>query len=335
MIDAIIAAGVCGFAFWMGYSVNQGGACAVATAHEILHHRRARRFIGLLAASATAALVSTVLVWSEIVGAMHAGTVAVTPILLLGAVVFGCGALINDACLLGSLSRLGDGELRLLLLPPGLAVGFMLARHGLGEVSATGPSLLSAPGWTAIVGLTVWSVVLLLSLAFVSASADRMQDHGQNPPEGHRCWSLPLTMVVLGLTGGALFVTAPAWSYEDLVLDALPLAMAVARPDAIAFLAVGATVCGAIASSLRRRSWRPRRITAKDAVKTLAGGGLMGVGVAAIPGGNDGLVLAAVPALSPGGIAAYLTMMATIVFGLWLTGLRARAREIQTEPPSG
>lgn len=58
---------------------------------------------------------------------------------------------------------------------------------------------------------------------------------------------------------------------------AFPLIMAMAKPDVIAFLAVAATVCGSITSSLRRRAWRPRRITAKGAVMTLAGGGLMGV----------------------------------------------------------
>ena len=68
---------------------------------------------------------------------------------------------------------------------------------------------------------------------------------------------------------------------------------------------------------------------------TLVGGGLMGVGVAAIPGGNDGLVLAAVPALSPGGIAAYLTMTATIIFGLWLVSLRPGRRPVDAERPVG
>ena len=47
----------------------------------------------------------------------------------------------------------------------------------------------------------------------------------------------------------------------------------------------------------------------------------MGVGVALIPGGNNSLILAAIPALSPGGTAAYLLMTATIVLGL-----SARAR---------
>ncbi|MFA4938875.1 YeeE/YedE thiosulfate transporter family protein [Brevundimonas sp.] len=330
MFDPLFAVAICGLAFWMGYSVNQGGTCAVATAHEILHHRRPLRFIGLLAASATAALVATALVWSGIAAAMHAGTVGVTPTLLLGAVVFGCGALVNDACLLGSLGRLGDGELRLMLLPAGLAAGFLLAGHILGEATASGSSLLSTPGQAAIVGLTVWAVVLVLSLAVIARRGGRRQVSDQGPLRGHERWPLALTMVVLGLTGGALFVTAPAWTFTDLVRDSLPLAMAMARPDGIAALAVAATVCGAIASSLRRRAWRVRRITARGAAKTLAGGALMGVGVAAIPGGNDGLVLAAIPALSPGGIAAYLVITMTIIVGLWFKRLRS-ARDGQIE----
>ncbi|MBX9616405.1 MAG: YeeE/YedE family protein [Caulobacteraceae bacterium] len=335
MTDVVITLAVCGFAFWMGYSINQGGTCAVVTAHEILHHRSPRKFIGLLAASGTAALVATVLVWSDFGGAMHAGTIPATRTLLLGAVVFGCGALVNDACLLGSLSRLGDGELRLLLVPVGLAAGFTAARLALGEIAATGVSLLSEAGPAALAGLAAWSVVLVLSLMFVARNGAGAHDRGQPPLRGHKPWPLPLTMVVLGLTGGALFVTAPAWTYPDLLRDALPLAMAMARPDVMTVVAVAATVCGAVTSSLRRGAWKPQRITVRAAVTTLAGGGLMGLGVATIPGGNDGLVLAAVPALSPGGIAAYLTMMATILSGLWLIRLRTGRGRVEAERQVG
>ena len=42
----------------------------------------------------------------------------------------------------------------------------------------------------------------------------------------------------------------------------------------------------------------------------------MDVGVALIPGGNNGLILAALPALSPGGTAASLLTTTTIVIRL-------------------
>ena len=53
----------------------------------------------------------------------------------------------------------------------------------------------------------------------------------------------------------------------------------------------------------------------------------MGVGVALIPGGNNGLILAAILALSPGGTAACLLMTTTIVLGL-----SARARIFRKGP---
>ena len=64
-ISTLIA---CVLAFFMGYSVNQGGTCLVATAHELHHRRRPRLFIGLLGASAAAGLVAVPLAWSGAAG---------------------------------------------------------------------------------------------------------------------------------------------------------------------------------------------------------------------------------------------------------------------------
>ena len=51
-------------------------------------------------------------------------------------------------------------------------------------------------------------------------------------------------------------------------------------------------------------------------VANVIGGFLMGLGAAVIPGGNDGLILAALPALSVGGAVAYVVMLATIMTAL-------------------
>jgi hypothetical protein len=126
-------------------------------------------------------------------------------------------------------------------------------------------------------------------------------------------------MLVMGITGGALHVIAPVWTYVDLVQRGLPLTMA--ATGEIATLTVAASIAGAVAAALRQGKWRLQRPTLADIVKSFVGGALMGVGVALIPGGNNGLILAAIPALSPGGTAAYLLMTATIVLGL-----SARAR---------
>ena len=42
----------------------------------------------------------------------------------------------------------------------------------------------------------------------------------------------------------------------------------------------------------------------------------MGLGAAVIPGGNDGLILASLPAISIGGAVAYVVLLATIMTAL-------------------
>jgi len=308
---------VCGLAFWMGYSVNQGGTCAVATAHEILHHRRPRLFIGLLAASATAGLVAVPLVWHGPGAAMLAGTVAPSITLVIGAIIFGIGATINDACLLGSLGRLGEGELRLALLPVGLAAGFLLTDAcGLEGGRQLRDSPLATPSTTGYVALAAFAAALALALAFVARSRPAAQPRGR--------WPLGLSMLVLGATGGALYATAPTWTYADLVHRSLPLAMSIEND--VALLTVAATVAGAVAAAYRRKRWNLRKGTGADVARTLVGGLLMGAGAAVIPGGNDGLILAAIPALSSGGALAYLLMLATIMTALALKRELSRRR---------
>lgn len=114
---------ICMLAFWFGYSANRGGTCLVVAAHELQKRRPPRMFVGFVAASAAAGLVAIPLAWSGTLNATLAPSTNVNAFLLIGAIAFGFGALINDTCLLGSLARLGDGEMRLLALPVGLAVG--------------------------------------------------------------------------------------------------------------------------------------------------------------------------------------------------------------------
>lgn len=305
-MDWILAAVIAVLAFWMGYSVNQGGTCAVATANEISRGHPPRRFIGLFAASGVAALVAAPLAWLDVAGAALAPSIEVSATLLAGAMTFGFGAFINDACLLGSLGRLGDGEIRLALLPIGLALGFAAA-----DVFSLAPgpkyeaSVLAAPEETAFVALGAFAIVMSASLLFV-AQVPAIRRKGQ--------WRLTSAMIGLGATGGALFAVAPSWSYADFVHHSLPLAT-MSRSEAT-LLTVAATVAGAIAASHRRRRWRFRSPDARGVARTIIGGAFMGVGAALIPGGNDSLVLAAIPALSPGGIAAHIMMISIILFCL-------------------
>ncbi|MFS2323832.1 hypothetical protein U2P60_00045 [Brucella sp. H1_1004] len=161
-------------------------------------------FVGFLAASAAAGLVAVPIVWTGTLGATLAPSTSINFLLLIGAIAFGLGALINDTCLLGSLARLGDGEMRLLALPLGLTIGILVADHGRFGYDSTWPSLISKPSATGLVTLLAFLVVLVLALVFVSTKSVLRTKPG---------WSFGASMIGLGITGGLLYALSPAWTF--------------------------------------------------------------------------------------------------------------------------
>ncbi|SFD22222.1 hypothetical protein SAMN05428997_12153 [Bosea sp. CRIB-10] len=306
---------LCVLAFGFGYAVNQGGACLVVAAHELHKRQPPRMFVGFLAASAAAGLVAVPIVWTGILDAILVPSTSINFLLLIGAITFGFGALINGTCLLGSLARLGNGEIRLLALPLGLAIGILAADHGRFGYDATWPSLISRPSVTGLVTLLALLAVLVLALVFVSMKSVLRTRQG---------WSFGASMIGLGITGGLLYALSPAWTFVDLIQRGLPLRMTPAGE--VALTAVISSIAGALTASFRQGNLRLQLPTANGILQSFVGGTLMGIGIALIPGGNDGLILAAVPTLSPGGIVAYLLMTITIVFGFAARGKLVRPR---------
>lgn len=300
---------VCGLAFSSGYSANQGGTFLVLAADELHQRRRPRMLVAFLAASCAAGLVAVPLVWSEAVGATLAASTGFSVPLLVGAAAFGVGALVNDTCILGSLARLGDGEIRLAAVPVGLTAGIVLVDNVLVERSAPWSSVLDTPSMLGTASLAIFLIASILAVAFVSK---------MEATRPKRTWRLGTSMLLLGASGGALYAIAPAWHFVSLLQHNLPDAIpTIAGTGA---LAMTSSMGGAITASLRQGKLRLRRPSANQILRSFVGGTLMGTGVALIPGGNDGLLVAAIPALSPGGAAAYLLMTLTIVLGLVVRG---------------
>lgn len=300
---------VCGLAFSFGYAANQGGTCLLLAADELHRRRRPKMLVAFLAASCAAGLVAVPLVWSEALGGALAASTSLSAPLMAGAAAFGVGALVNDACILGSLARLGDGEIRLAAVPVGLTAGIVLVDGMKVGRSAPWPSVLATPSLVGAASLAVFAVALAFAMAFVSKT---------EPTRPKRSWKLGSSMLLLGASGGALYAITPAWHFVNLIQRGLPNAMP--HVAGTAALATAFSIGGAMTASLRRGRMRLRRPSLDGVLRSLVGGTFMGAGVALIPGGNDGLLLAAIPALSPGGAAAYLLMTLTMVLGFVLRG---------------
>jgi uncharacterized protein len=129
---------------------------------------------------------------------------------------------------------------------------------------------------------------------------------------------------------GLLNTQHPGWSYSkpvnalatgELHQLSLPLAMSSL-----------ATFAGAISSSLLAGGFRWARFSALRLLRCLLGGTLMAGAAAMVPGGNDTLLLWAIPGLALYGLVAYGLMLGTIFVAFCASLLWPR--EGLTNPPA-
>ena len=293
----------------------------MTAAKLLLHDAETGLTIGFVLAVAVAGTITLPLAWWLGPAAHLAPWSEITPGLIAGAALLGIGAVINDACLFGTLHRIGDGELRFLALPVGLGFGFVLAANlpGLaGAPSQANPLAHTSPaGWAALAGFA--GAGLVAARVLIRRQAPRLRASG---------WPLAQTMALFGLAGALLYALVPGWTYADAVRRAVVTAPAGMAGVGAALCAV-ATLTGAVTAGLRSGRFAYQRPTLRGTSRSLLGGMVMALGAVLIPGGNDTLLFAALPALSPGGIAAYLTMTATvlaILFGIGKIGINAPVR---------
>ncbi len=83
---------------------------------------------------------------------------------------------------------------------------------------------------------------------------------------------------------------------------------------------------GAVLAGIQRQAFRYRRASLIAVSRSVAGGAVMAFGAALVPGGNDTLLLASLPAATLGGLVAY-GVMSAVVFSLLLI------RKWMTVPP--
>lgn len=133
-------------------------------------------------------------------------------------------------------------------------------------------------------------------------------------------YRLSSAAIIIGLSNGILFTFIGAWTYTNTLRRTVSNAFSTQANDAQSMMLVWwlfiALFAGAMISALIDRrcklQWRPRRAW----TGYLSGGLLMGIGVAVVPGGNDVLLLNAMPALSPHAVPAFLAMLAGIALAL-------------------
>lgn len=273
-----------GFAAAMGVAIQRGSVCTVDAVGELVTHRRATRLIAMIEAS--------LWVCGGLMLAHRLGVVAEVPSdspltrwTVVGGALLGVGAVINGACAIGTIARLGSGEWSFAAMPIGFYFGNLSAKEIFGvaepvRMQSISP-IFSAPSWL------VWT--------FIAVGVWRM---------ANGCWSVrrSRTMVwtphactaIIGIASLMMLLLVGAWSYTDMLAE-VSRGMSERLVSRVA-LAL-AVVTGACTSGLLARRFIDHKLTLQAVARCLSGGLLMGWGGALVPGGNDAIVLLAMPLL--------------------------------------
>jgi uncharacterized membrane protein YedE/YeeE len=298
----------------MGFANQRGDTCTVAAIKEIVATRRINRL---------AALVETSL-WSGggfvLLNAM--GMLPTKPVdyvvgalTALGGSLFGMGALVNRACIFGTVARLGSGEWAYLATPVGFYMGSLAALYLPTPQQSTRESI--------VLTASTWLVVVVVVLVVA-----RLCEHGLKIRRGNRrtldhVWSPQVATTIIGVTFPVAFVAAGEWTYTDFISDLAHGGDARLPSRLLLYFALlGGAVLG---------GWTAGRIqlvtpSVGSVIRCLFGGVLMGVGAALIPGGNTGLILVGAPMLWPYAWLAIASICITIYVAIRMaTACESRA----------
>jgi len=215
----------------------------------------------------------------------------------VGGALLGLGALVNGGCYLGSVLYLGSGNVNFLLTLAGIGAGARAAEALalLPPGGAGGAHIAMGYAWFG--GALVFALLTLVLLWRGRPAARALA-------------------LLAGALAGLVYARHPGWSYGT-VLDTLAHGR-YSRRDWSANLSALLLFAGALVGAWLAGSFRLQRPQWRRALRCAAGGLIMGCGAALVPGGNDSLLLWAIPGLSICGALAYFVMLATIAAGFAL-----------------
>ncbi len=316
VVDSVAAL----LAAFIGFSSHRASLCTVKAVTELLNSRR-----GFLLASFGKATVWAALVFGTLLlffPSAARGFQAYEPRIfaLLGAFLFGIGAALNGGCSLSTLQRLADGDLWMLLTLAGICAGILawsIADVSLGLTYAIHVPVL----WPQLGSRGPWLLAILWLLG-----AWELARLWQSRPRDLRIWQLPASAayrlstaaVIIGVCGGLLYGLEGGWTYSNYFRTAVDAVYrGSASPSRFQALLFAALLAGMVASALQRGSFRWRWSgTGESRVKRFVAGTIMGFGAAAIPGGNDTLLLTGIPTLSGWALGSYLALLLGVAFVL-------------------
>jgi len=309
--------------FGMGMAVQRGNTCTVVAFDDLVHRRSAERLLAIaycwfwVAGGLTLLKLTTGFT-------LGAQLFPVTIWSVIGGLILGIGAVVNGACTVGTVARIGSGEYAYGLTLIGFFLGCVIAPHVFGRTatSHTGSSATTTSldhPMLALLGLT--AVVLLTVRRLATHERESFRDFL------HKAWDPRTALMIVAVLFVAAVHIYGAWAYTDLLGD---VARGADERSVARFALFAALLAGAIVGGRTLRGTRLIGPLAPRAIRCTLGGALMGIGFALAPGAFDGLTLLGQPLLLPFAWvvmgASYMTVVLGVVYLRSGLGSRIKTR---------
>lgn len=298
-------------AIMTGFAIKQGNICAVAALHQWVAIGDALHFRTLITGICCAGLVLLGSAWCFPDTASVSPNFSVTWLTVLGGALFGAGAWINGACVLGTIASLCRGDSNFLGTIVGMFLGALVGQY------INSPTLLSHAASLTTSTLTTICVAGFYASIIIS---DRWFFHrpglrkaaGGNANGGRDL--LPMIAVV-GVCCGALHALNGEWTYLSAASRLAQRLTTSATEDTLTNLTLytGAMFLGGLTSAWRRGELSVLSPTFRIFSLKLIGGFTMGFAAGMIPGGNESMMFYGIPSLATHAIVAYATMTTTLL----------------------
>lgn len=316
-----------GAAAFLGFAAHRGSICNVKAVMEVMTSRRGYMLTSFLKTILWAFAVVLAATWITLEGPPLSPGYWPSTASLIGGFVFGLGAAVNGGCAFSTLNKLGSGDFGTLGTLVGFVAGLFLAFGVTTELEVYADS---APSGLPL-NSRLWTVLLsLLTLLWIVSELRRLwarRDRSQSNRDrilANR-YRLSTAALIIGLCGGLLYVLYGPWVYTAGLTQAVRWSLELGdAPEQIGLWLFAAVLFGIIVSAIQRKALRARIGSVWMILRHLLGGTMMGAGAALVPGGNDHLVLSAIPLWLPHAVPAYLAMLVGIATVLamhrWMTG---------------
>ena len=300
----------------LGFAAHRASLCSVRAVEEIVNQRRAHTLGSFAKTALWAMIVAIPIAWLWPDRTVPVQGYAFSLSAVAGGFLFGLGAALNGGCTFSTLGHLADGCLWMFATLIGFCAGIAGWRYA-ADVMLIPPAAplmikMTQPGLLATLCLLLW---LWACWELRRLWRSRSPDLNWRQRLCAERYPLAAAALVLGVSSGLLYTLHGSWTYTTVFKGEVEAIMkAKAGPPTLLLWLFVAVFAGMVLSSWTRGSFRLR--WRGEWPRHFFAGLLMGIGGAIVPGGNDELILRAIPALSPHALPAYLALLAGITCAL-------------------